>query len=259
MKAVCGLIMFGLMLFQAGLVWSFTEGGCGAGDCRDCHILTKPEAQVLLGDFGGKVVDVKLGEVPGLWNVHVERDGRTFPVFMDFSKEYLISGKIIKLATREDVAYKTYINLNRVDVSEIPLDDAVVIGNPQAKNKIIVFDDPECKFCKKIHPEMKKVVAEHKDIAFFIKMYPLKMHPEAYDKAKAIICAKSSKMLDDSLEGKAIPKPSCETDQVDKNIELAGKLGIKSTPTLVFPDGRVFPGFRDAKAIVEILNEKVEL
>ncbi len=257
MKLICGLIFLGLLL-QVNSVWSMQEGGCGAGDCRDCHVLTKPEAQKLLSDFGGKVVDVKLGEVPGLWDVYLEREGQTIPLFVDFSKEYLITGKIIKLATREDVAYKAYINLNRVDAAAIPLDDAIVIGNPQAARKVIVFDDPECKFCKKLHPEMQQVVAKHKDIAFFIKMYPLKMHPKAYDKAKAIICAKSAKMLADSLKGREIPKPSCETDQVDKNIELAGKLGIKSTPTLIFPDGRVFPGFRDAEAIVKILNEKVE-
>ncbi len=259
MKFVSSILTFVFLFFHACSVWSFTEGGCGAGDCRDCHVLTKPEAQKLLSDSGGTVVDVKLGEVPGLWNVHLEQNGRTIPVFVDFSKQYLISGKIIKLATREDVAYKTYINLNRIDVAQIPLGDAIVIGDPKAAQKVIVFDDPECTYCKKFHPEMKKVVAEHKDIAFFIKMFPLmKIHPKAYDKAKAIVCAKSAQMLDDSLADKTIPPPSCETDQVDKNIALAEKLGIRSTPTQIFPDGRVFPGFKDAKAIVEILNEKIE-
>jgi thiol:disulfide interchange protein DsbC len=57
------------------------------------------------------------------------------------------------------------------------------------------------------------------------------------------------------LHGKEIPPPSCESDQVDKNIALAEKLGIKSTPTLILPDGRVYPGFRDAAGIVGLLNE----
>jgi len=35
---------------------------------------------------------------------------------------------------------------------------------------------------------MKKVVSERKDIAFYIILYPLPMHKEAYGKSKAIIC-----------------------------------------------------------------------
>jgi hypothetical protein len=32
-------------------------------------------------------------------------------------------------------------------------------------------------------------------------MFPLKSHPEAYKQAKAIVCAKSVAMLEDSLAG----------------------------------------------------------
>jgi len=38
--------------------------------------------------------------------------------------------------------------------------------------------------------------------------------------------------------------PACETDQVDKNIALAKELYITSTPTLIMPDGHVFPGYK---------------
>jgi len=247
-----------LFFLSATSTLAFQEGGCGAGDCRDCHALTVPEAQGLLKDVGGTVREVKLSEVPGMWAVHVEKDGKTIPLYIDFSKQYLIGGKVIKLATREDLAGLSYINLNRVDVARIPVTDALVIGNPKAQQKIIVFDDPECPACKNFHPEMEKVAAAHKDIAFLVKMYPLQMHPDAYGKARAIVCAKSVAMLADSLQGKAVPPPACETDQVDKNIALAKELGINSTPTLIFPDGRVFPGGRDAATIVRFLNEKSE-
>jgi len=54
---------------------------------------------------------------------------------------------------------------------------------------------------------MKQVVSERKDIAFYIKMFPLKMHPGAYEKARAIICEKSLKLLEDAFEQKQIPPP----------------------------------------------------
>ena len=102
---------------------------------------------------------------------------------------------------------------------------------------------------------MKKVIAERKDIAFYIKMFPLPMHKEAYDKAKAIVCEKSLTLLDDAFEKKPLPKPKCETAVLDENIKLAEKLGISGTPAMIFPDGKVVPGAVDAKAIIEKIGK----
>jgi len=102
---------------------------------------------------------------------------------------------------------------------------------------------------------MKKVVAERKDIAFYIKMFPLPMHKDAYDKAKAIVCEKSLALLDDAFDKKPLPKPTCETTVVDENIKLAQKLGIAGTPAIIFPDGKIVPGALDAKAIIEKIGK----
>ena len=102
---------------------------------------------------------------------------------------------------------------------------------------------------------MKKVVAERKDIVFYIKMYPLPMHKDAYDKAKAIVCEKSLALLDDAFEKKPLPKPKCETTVIDENIKLAQKLGISGTPAMIFPDGKLVPGALDAKAIIEKIGK----
>ena len=101
---------------------------------------------------------------------------------------------------------------------------------------------------------MKQVIQERKDIAFFNKMFPLKIHPAAYGKSKAIICEKSMALLEDAFEGKPLPAPKCETPAVDENIKLAEKLGISSTPTLVLPDGRIIPGYKDAKTLINLLG-----
>lgn len=102
---------------------------------------------------------------------------------------------------------------------------------------------------------MKKVVAERKDIAFYIKMFPLPMHKEAYDKAKAIVCEKSLALLENAFEKKPLPKPKCETTAIDENIKLAQKLGISGTPAMIFPDGKLVPGALDAKAIIEKIGK----
>ena len=101
---------------------------------------------------------------------------------------------------------------------------------------------------------MKKIVEERKDIAFYIKMFPLKNHPAAYEKAKAIVCEKSLSLLEDAHQGKQLPKPNCETTVIDENIRLAEKLGISSLPTLVLPDGRPIVGYFDAKTLINMIG-----
>jgi thiol:disulfide interchange protein DsbC len=101
---------------------------------------------------------------------------------------------------------------------------------------------------------MKKVVEKRKDIVFFIKMFPLKIHPGAYEKAKAIVCEKSLTLLDDAFEKKELPKPKCETSVIDENIKLGEELGITGAPALITPDGRVMPGYKKADAIIELLG-----
>ncbi len=101
---------------------------------------------------------------------------------------------------------------------------------------------------------MKKITEERKDIAFFIKFFPLKIHPAAYEKAKAILCEKSLALLDDAHSGKSLPQPKCETTAVDDSMKLAEKLGLSSVPVLILPDGRVMPGYKDAKTLLGLIG-----
>jgi len=101
---------------------------------------------------------------------------------------------------------------------------------------------------------MKKIIDERKDITFRLKMFPLTNHPEAYEKSKSILCEKSLALLEDAFEKKPIPKPKCETSAVDETIKLAEKLGITSVPALVLPDGRVVPGYKDAKTLIQLIG-----
>jgi len=103
---------------------------------------------------------------------------------------------------------------------------------------------------------MKKIIEERKDIVFYLKVYPLKNQPQAYEKSKSILCEKSLALLEEAFEKKPIPKPKCETSAVDENIKLAQKLGIQNAPSVILPDGRIFPGYRDAKALIGLIGNE---
>jgi thiol:disulfide interchange protein DsbC len=101
---------------------------------------------------------------------------------------------------------------------------------------------------------MEKVLKERKDIAFYILLFPLAMHKDAYWKSKTIACNRSLQMLEDAFAKKEIPKPECDTKEIDANMKVAEGLGISGTPALVLPDGRVHTGMMQAKQLIDYIS-----
>jgi thiol:disulfide interchange protein DsbC len=102
---------------------------------------------------------------------------------------------------------------------------------------------------------MKKVLEERKDIAFYIKLYPLPMHKDAYGKAKTVVCKKSLKLLEDAFAKKSIPPAKCKTSVLDDNLKLGEKLGIRGTPAIIMPNGMIIPGYKDALSLIAAIDK----
>ena len=224
-------------------------------DCAECHKLTKAEAGKILGKIADNVVDVAPGPFPGVWEVDVARNGKTYPLYLDYSLKYLFSGQFIRLADMANLTGSRYQDLNRVDVASIPVGDAVRVGSKTAKKTVIVLSDPTCPYCVKLHGEIKKAVAKDPDVAFLVMPYPRNGNDKAtYRKCLAVVCSKSEKLLDDAYAGKELPAPACKTDAVDKTIRLAERLKTEGTPTMILPDGRMISGYMGADALLALIK-----
>lgn len=229
-------------------------------NCEKCHSLSADNVQDIMKKLrapNAKILNIQMSPVKGFWEVSIEDKGRYGVVYIDFSKKYLLGGPVIDVNAGIDMTRQRIDELNksrRVDLSRIPLGDALVLGNEKAAKKVIVFTDPDCPFCAKFHGEIKKVAEKRKDIAFYIKLFPLRMHPEAYQKSKSILCNKSLTLLEESFAKKTIPEPNCDAKEIDENIKLAESLGISGTPTSIMPDGSVQIGFLEADKLIERID-----
>jgi thiol:disulfide interchange protein DsbC len=113
-------------------------------DCSRCHTLTSTEARELLKDIPNiRILDVYVSPVKSFWEVYLESGGKKGLIYVDFSKKYFISGSLLSIRERKNLTQERLSDLNRVDVSQIPLEDALVMGNPEAKIRMIAFDDPD--------------------------------------------------------------------------------------------------------------------
>lgn len=252
--SACTLAAF-LALFLSAPAAAFRKDTGPAQGCAECHKLTKGEAGKILAKVVDNVVGVQPGPFPGVWEVDVVRDGRTYPVYIDYSLKYLFNGQFIRLSDMENLTGRRYQDLNRVDVSSIPLKDAIVVRSSSAKKKVIVLTDPTCPYCVKLHAEIKKAVEKDPEVAFYVMPYPRDKNDKAtYRKCLAVVCGKTVKLLDDAYAGKELPAPSCKSSAVDETMKLADRLKIQGTPTMILPDGRLVSGYMEAEALLALIK-----
>jgi thiol:disulfide interchange protein DsbC len=252
--SACALAAF-LALFLSAPAAAFQKEAGIPKDCSECHKLTKEEAGKILAKVADNVVGVVQGPFPGVWEVDVARDGKTYPIYLDYSLKYFFSGTFIRLADMANLTGKRFQDLNRVDVASIPVRDAIRVGSKTAKKTVIVLSDPTCGYCVKLHGEIMKAVAKDPDVAFLVMPYPRNRNDQAtYRKCLAVVCSKSEKLLDDAYAGKELPAATCKTDAVDETIRLAERLKIEGTPTMILPDGRMIGGYMEAEALLALIK-----
>jgi thiol:disulfide interchange protein DsbC len=114
-------------------------------NCLKCHTLKKDEATVLLNNFspGIKVLNVSQSQAKYLWEISYESGGKKGILYIDLPKKHVFSGSLITVQGRKNLTKEHLSDINRINVSQIPLKDALVIGDRSAQKRVIVFNDPD--------------------------------------------------------------------------------------------------------------------
>jgi thiol:disulfide interchange protein DsbC len=251
-----------LLLSPVHSEYSFASESDGSQGKKGCIALSTQGVKDVLEKINApeaKVVSIAESPIKGFCEVIFENMGRMGIFYLDVDKEYFIFGSLVEVAnmlnkTQESI--KKIQDKKRIDTAKIPLSNAILLGESGASRKVIVFTDPDCSFCGQLHRTMKQIIAKRKDIAFYIKFFPLPMHKDAYGKAKSIVCNKSLKMLEDNFEMKEIPKTECATEEIDESMKLAVSLGISGTPALILPDGRLREGAMPEAELIDLIDGK---
>jgi thiol:disulfide interchange protein DsbC len=129
------------------IVLSVVVFGCrqGATASEDAKGMSTEEAAAALAPLlpQATIISVAPSAIEGLWEVVIDNKGEKGILYVDASKKYLVGGSIIEISTRTNITKAKFEDINRVDFSSIPLGDALVLGNPKAAYRAVVFDDPD--------------------------------------------------------------------------------------------------------------------
>lgn len=182
-----------------------------------------------------KVESVAKTPFAGLYEVFI--DGQIIYTNENFSW-FIADGRLVDAKSKKELTSSRLEELTKVDFDTLPLNQAIKVVRGNGSRKLAVFSDPDCPFCKKLEQQELLPLT---DVTIYTFLFPLeKLHPDAFNKSKAIWCAPDRvKAWHDWILNEQIAKgdTNCDTP-LDKNAALGRKLGITSTPTLIFADGK---------------------
>ncbi len=161
-------------------------------------------------------------------------DGQLFYLTKD--TKHVVFGNAFEIATMKNVTEERKSHLFKVDFSKLPLDKAVKITDGQ--KKIAVFSSPDCPWCRKLHPEIKKLSG--------VSAYVFLVSYGSPEKLKSIWCSSDrAEALEKAYSGTTLPPNgnSCNYQPVIDSGNLAKSLSVNAYPTIITDDGRRISGY----------------
>ena len=186
----------------------------------------------------------------GLYEVFL--DGQI--IYTDEKLSFLIvEGRLIDPKNKRDITAERLDELTKVNFSALPLDKAIKVVKGNGSRKLVVFSDPDCPYCKKL--EQKDLIGIT-DVTVYTFLYPLEeLHPDAANKSRTIWCSQDkAKVWQEWMLNGQLPKSKECDAPIDEVASLGRKLGITSTPTLIFENGKRVLGAYPAKEIEKLLD-----
>jgi thiol:disulfide interchange protein DsbC len=186
---------------------------------------------------GIKIDSIKATPYAGLYEVSAAGD----ILYTDKKGEYLFIGEVINSKTSRNLTKERVDELNKVKLSDMPLDSALKLVKGDGKRVLVLFEDPNCGYCKQFR---KTTLKEMDNVTVYTFMYNILSEDSAV-KSRNIWCSPDrNKAWDDwMVNGKLAPTAAADCPNPNEKISALGrKLKISGTPAIFFADGSRLPG-----------------
>ena len=203
-------------------------------------------------------------------------------------REYLIANPEVLVEAMQELERKQDNQRDAVAQKAIRQHKAELLADPDSPSSgnasgdvvIVDFNDYQCPYCKRAHQAVKQVVAADGKVKVIYKDLPILGEPSRIAALAALAAAKQGKHLafhdalmetsakldrarileiaasvglDVALLEKDMEDPKFK-QLIDRNMALAGALGVRGTPAFVIGDQFV-PGAVDAAALKQLIAD----
>ncbi|MDI6801294.1 MAG: DsbC family protein [Thermodesulfovibrionales bacterium] len=191
-------------------------------------------------------------DIGSLFELTVEQGKKKGIIYVTKDGKYLVFGSLFD-KDRNNITKARQDEINVVDFSKLPLQDAIMIKKGNGNKKLVMITDVDCPFCKKAHAWLK----EKTDYTLYVFLFPLSIHPEAHAKSVKILCSDNpATSLDIVKSGQEIKNEKCDSgeNKLKQHMAVAGELGVSGTPLFITENGKRIDGFNQ-QALEEYLKK----
>lgn len=191
--------------------------------------------------------------VPGLLEVRIGGD----IVYMSEDGRYLFQGRVIDMDTQTDLTDAAMSGVRKEQLASLDNADFVSFGNNDAEYDVLVFTDPDCGFCRRLHDQMDEYEAAGIRINYMA--FPRAgIGSETYNKMVSVWCAEDRQgAMDIAKSGGTPPAASCD-NPVDEQYQMGQALGVTGTPSILTMNGDIIPGYVPPEQLRERLERLAE-
>ncbi len=189
--------------------------------------------------------------IPGLFEVMMGAD--IFYVTSD--GKHLLQGDLYALESKTNLTEEKRSEGRLALIKTIDPATEIIFKPENTRHVVNIFTDIDCGYCRKLHSEIDTYLARGIEIRYIA--FPRSGYrTRSYFKAVSAWCADDpKKALTLAKSGQELEQKTCD-NPVDQHLALAHELGLTGTPTMVFADGSIVPGYIPAEQLEEILNQQ---
>lgn len=201
---------------------------------------------------GIEIQSVKPSPVKGIYQVRIASD----LLYLTEDGKFLFTGQMYDLVSKANLTEKASRVITQEALAAVPEKDKIIYKAPEEKYKISVFTDISCPYCTKLHQHMDDF--NQAGITVEYLAFPRAgANSAAAKNMQRIWCAQNkTQAMNEAKNHKTYPEADCEGQQAKKQFELGRQLGISATPTLIFSDGQIKPGYVNRQQLLALLKEK---
>jgi thiol:disulfide interchange protein DsbC len=179
-------------------------------------------------------------------------------IYTDSTGSYFVAGDLYQVGSG-GVKNLTDIG-RRADRQELlgQLDEStLIVFSPkgEVKHRLLVFTDIDCGYCRRLHSEIEQLQENGVEVRY--AAFPRAgVGSDSYNKYVSVYCAKDqNETMTLAKQGETPEVATCDNPVADQ-YKLGQKLGITGTPTLIFEDGEMQPGYAPWKELLKRMNQQ---
>lgn len=173
--------------------------------------------------------------------------------FVYVAGDHVLIGELLDTKEQVNLGDVAQAELVAKVIDEVPTSKMIVFGPKDAKRHITVFTDIDCGYCRKLHNE----VADLTDAGIQVRYLAFPragVGSESHKKYVSVWCNDDQQSaLTTAKSGGSVPAATC-ANPVSETYSLGQQVGVRGTPTIIFDDGTLTPGYLPSAELIRRLG-----